>query len=115
MTLATGEHRFQFGGQERVFKFGNNTFRLVADKTDITKLEENIFDFIPYLFWAALTLRKEHNNLPENFTVDTVCDWMDEAGEEVCAELWTEAEKCMGFMTRMIELANEKKKRLKKA
>jgi hypothetical protein len=110
-----GEHRLVFGGQERVFKFGNNTLRLVADKTDITKVEENMFDFIPYIFWAALKQREKENNLPADFSVDTVCDWMDEAGEEACADLWLEAEKCLGFLTRMIELANQKKGRLKKA
>jgi hypothetical protein len=109
-----GEHRFQFGGQERVFKFGNNTLRLVADKTDITKIEDSLFDFIPYFFWAALKVRETENSLPQGFDIDTVCDWMDEAGEETCAALWVEAEKCLGFLTRMIELANEKKKRLKK-
>jgi hypothetical protein len=109
-----GEHRIPFGGQERVFKFGNNTIRLVADNTDITKIEENLFDLIPYLFWAALKVREKENNLPADFSIDTVCDWMDEAGEDVCSDLWLEAQKCMGFMSRIIELAHEKKKRLKK-
>jgi hypothetical protein len=110
-----GEHRLVFGGQERVFKFGNNTIRLLADKTDITKIQEKMFDFIPYMFWAALKVRESENNLPLDFDVSNVCDWMDEAGEEACADLWLEAEKCLGFLTRMVELTEEKKKRLKKA
>lgn len=90
-----------FGGQERVFKFGNNTARILADNYEIEELEKNPYKYIPALFWAGLMTRKESNDLPENFSLETVCDWMDEAGEEACAALWLEASKCMGFISRM--------------
>ncbi|PRY10283.1 hypothetical protein CLV24_11411 [Pontibacter ummariensis] len=104
-----GEYRMQFGGQERVFKFGNNTVRLLADHYNIQEIDRSYFKLIPALLWAGLKVREAVNDLPEDFSVEHVCDWMDEAGEEACAALWLEAEKCMGFISRMAAITSKLK------
>lgn len=97
-----------FGGQERVFKFGNITALLLSKNYDLVAIERDPFLFIPSLFWAALKAREKVNNLPADFSEETVCEWMDEAGEEACTNLLLEGQRCLGFMTRLLQNAAQK-------
>lgn len=106
MNYNNGEITKTVGGQSRTFKFGLNTLRFLADRHSQEKLETSALELISHILWAALMVRQSINNLPDNFSVEDMCDWMDELGAEETAELWKEARKSMGFIPNVLLLAS---------
>lgn len=110
-----GEIKKVIGGQERTFKFGMNSSRVLADKVDLQSVSEKPFEFIPAIFWAGLKVRESVNDLPKDFSIDLVADWMDSMTPEDAAEVYEVAEGSLGFISKMMEIVEQRKARMKAA
>lgn len=78
----TGEVTVNCGGKPRTFKFGMLTLKLL--ETQSLSLTTTV-EIYGATLWAGLMVRESVNDLPKDFTVDTVLDWMDEMSEEELA------------------------------
>lgn len=110
-----GEIKKVIGGKPRTFKFGMNASRVLADKVNIDETSKNPFAFIPAIFWAGLKVRESVNDLPEDFSIDMVGDWVDTMSPEDAAEVYEIAEGSLGFIKKMMDIAEQRKARIKKA
>lgn len=83
-----GECKIFIGGQERELKIGMRALRHFSSLNTgspvdfATKFERDQLGSMVEMVYCGLMARAEVNNLPKNFTVDTVCDWYDDLTPE---------------------------------
>ncbi|MBD2705615.1 hypothetical protein IC229_33715 [Spirosoma sp. BT702] len=86
--IINGEYACQVGGQQRTFKFGNLTYKLIESKEATGN-----FDSMGIVLWAGLMVRHAQNNLPADFDVDMALDWSDEMSDDDLAAVFALSQK----------------------
>jgi hypothetical protein len=105
------ELKKKIGGQERTFKFGMNTSIMLSKQPGFAEATQNGLELMVWLFWAGLLMRKEQNELPEDFSRETVGDWIDEMGLNETAEVYAQAKESLGFIGELLKIEHEKQQR----
>ena len=83
-TTTRGLIEMEIGGEKRTFKFGMNSLsafsQLYSGKPGdfATQLGQDPAGAMRDLAYCGLLTRKADNNLPEDFSPETVGDWIDE-------------------------------------
>lgn len=99
-------------GKEYVFKFGMASSLILSRKVDIRNVSDNPIEFIAYLFWAGLMARAKENELPDKFSVEDAADLVDDMALEDAAEVYEIAVESFGFVGKLGEIEEEKKRRI---
>lgn len=93
-----GEYRLGLGGKERVIKLGVAAFRLILEAVGLDKILKDAYDAPMWFIWAGLKVVKNHDNaLPDNFSLETVIEWVDDLDTDIALELETKAWEDLGF------------------
>ena len=90
LVTTTGEITVPIGGKPRTFKFGMLTLKLLENES---RLLSTTIEIYGATLWAGLMVRESVNDLPKDFSVDTVLDWMDDIDEGDLAKVLALSEK----------------------
>ncbi|GAB3324343.1 hypothetical protein GCM10027299_21560 [Larkinella ripae] len=104
-----------FGGRERTFKFGMQSNLILADLIDMDRLG---LDFtvgvksMPATFLSGLlAFGPDANGVSKKTDLNDVYDWIVEMPEEDAADVYEAAQTAMGFMTRLTQIAADRRER----
>jgi len=70
----------KIGGKKRTFRFGINA-HMIYERT-LMKMEISDLGVIIALFYAGLKAKEAVNSLPDDFSLETVGDWIDDMSEQ---------------------------------
>lgn len=88
LLIKTGEIKIDIGGRVRTLKFGMRALQVVQRMTTATATDAPPLDLadtattLALPVYAGIMARKDDNDLPAGFSVETVIDWLDDVSDD---------------------------------